>query len=96
MTYVDVISERMLTQMARQEIKDAGMRLAVNLTNGTRRTGTYLDLVVNPLNHPEFKNVQFIKFRTHRPERDLIVYLPITQIATIEWGTEDFADEKGK
>lgn len=79
------INSNMLEVMARPDVKAHGLHLQIEIKDGTKRTGTYCDLVVNPMKRPDFKDVQFIVFKTNKPEAGLTVYLPITQIATIAW-----------
>jgi hypothetical protein len=90
----NIVTEKMIALMHRQELKDAGLNIAITLNDGTRRTGQYKDLVINPLNHPDHKNKLFVKFVTHRPERDLIVYLPLSSIAKIDWALDAFVDKE--
>ena len=78
------LNERMLTVMAQEYTKSQNMTISLVLKDGTKRTGIYKDLVVNPLNNLLFKGVQFIKLQTTKQEHD-IVYLPITLVDTVEW-----------
>ena len=73
--------------MSEQDLKEAGLSFTLFLKDGSKRTGVYLDLVVNPLNNTMHKGEQFIKFSTNKPEKDLIVYLPVNDVETIEWST---------
>jgi predicted nucleotide-binding protein (sugar kinase/HSP70/actin superfamily) len=80
-----VIDPAMLAVMRKPEVKGSGLKIKLQLVDGSARTGFYEDLVINPLNNVSFKDVEFIVFTTNKPEPGLKVYLPITQIATIEW-----------
>ncbi len=73
----------MLEIMAQPDLKNSGLLIKLELIDGSKRVGLYKDLVVNPLNRYEFKDIQFIVFEVKK-EQD-IVYLPITMISTIEW-----------
>lgn len=81
------IDKRMLEIMRSPETKAIGLSVSLMLTDGSKRQGIYQDLVINPLNQPGLKNVEFIKFVTNKPEKGLIVYLPLTEVDTIEWAT---------
>ena len=79
------INPKMLEVMSHPETKAHGLHLQMTLTDGTKRTGIYTDLVSDPLKRVDYKDVQFIVFRTNQPEKGLTVYLPLTQIAQIAW-----------
>ena len=80
-----IIDVAMMEQMCLPEVKATGFTVHLELKDGSKRVGIYLDLVSDPLNRYGFKDTQFIKFKTNRPEKDTIAFLPVTQVATIEW-----------
>jgi len=73
----------MLEIMAQPDMKSSGLLIKLVLKDGSKRDGIYKNLVVNPLNRHEFKDIQFVVFEVKK-EHDT-VYLPITLIDTIEW-----------
>jgi hypothetical protein len=79
------INPKMLELMSHPETKACGLHLQIIMKDGSKRTGTYVDLVLDPLNRVDYKDTQFIVFKTNQPEAGLKVYLPLTQIATIAW-----------
>lgn len=82
-----VLTERMLTMMEGQDTKDAQFKVKLTLVDSTIRQGTYIDLVVNPRKNPDFEGIRFIKLIADKIEKGLIIYVPITQVATIEWAS---------
>ncbi len=93
---INTLTPNMLNVMTWDKTKAAGLQIKLTLKDGSKRRGVYLDLMPDPLHRLEFKDVLFIKFRTK--QEDMIVYLPITLIDTIDWaagGTmEDDNDTK--
>lgn len=89
---IQQITDKMLATMGQQEIKDAQLVIKLNLKDGGRRSGVYQDLVVNPLNHEGFIDVPFVKMKVFRPEKGLIVYVPITNVDTVEWSSLEAGD----
>jgi hypothetical protein len=84
---LQILSDQMLNLLDQPQFKEAGLVMELVLKDGSKRNGVYMDIVVNPLNNTMHKGERFIKFRTNTPERDLLIYLPIKEIATIEWST---------
>ena len=79
------ITSGMLDVMRREDTKEAKPKFTLSLEDGTTRERDYLDLVVNPVNQPSFTGALFVKFVVNKPERGLIVYLPLEQVVNIEW-----------
>jgi hypothetical protein len=79
------VTEEMLTMLDNPSLKEIGLTLVVELKDGTKRKGIYVDLVVNPMNNPDYTDVKFLVFKTNKPEKDTLVFLPILHIATIAW-----------
>jgi hypothetical protein len=80
-----VFDNKILTIMQAAETKSMGLKLKLELVDGTKRKGIYSDLIYDPLNRVDYKDTLFIVFITNQPEPDTKVYLPINMITTIEW-----------
>ena len=79
------INDQMLTVMKHPQTKEAKFNLSLELVDGSKRQGVFVDIVRDPLNRIEFKDTEFLVFLSNRPEPGMKTYLPLTQIATIEW-----------
>lgn len=80
-----VLNETMLNVMSKPEVKEIGLKITLTLVDGSKRTGIYQDLVTNPQGHFDFKDTQFVKLLTNKPEKGLTIYMPTTQITSVEW-----------
>lgn len=80
----NVLTPTMLKVMEDDNTKTMGLTIKLVLKDGNKRKGIYRDLVIDPMKRPEFKDDLFVKLEQTVKDHDTI-YIPISQIATIDW-----------
>ena len=79
------LDDTMLEVMRQDEVKKQRLTVRLELIDGSKRKGIYLDLTEDPMKRYEYKDTPFIKLISNRPEKDTTIYLPINSIKSIEW-----------